>query len=115
MAGQSRATPKPAEFRLPAALLGAWGLAVLGGQMTAAGVLLIAGAMSIGQGRRPKRTEVCAYALAGALSVVLTSGVNFALVSDFRWLLVAPVILWLAATIFLWRRASGSAPDGRRE
>ena len=161
MAGQSRATPKPAEFRLPAALLGAWGLyqllaglyfiflrpgflpedirasgtsleavrsaapgieawlqwvfAVLGGQMAAVGVLVMGGAVSIWQGRRPKRTEVGAYAVAGAFSVVVMSGVNFALVSDFRWLLVAPVILWVAAIISLWRRAPGSALDGRRE
>ena len=161
MAGESRATPKPAEFRFPAALLGAWGLyqllaglyfiflrpsflpedmrvsgtslevvriaapgieawlqwvfAVLGGQMAAVGVLVISGAMSIGRGRRPTRTEVGAYAVAGAFSVVVMSGVNFALVSDFRWLLVAPVILWLAATIFLGRWASGSASDGREE
>ena len=89
--------------------------AVLGGQMVAVGVLVIGGAVSIGQGRDPMRTEVVAYAVAGAFSVVVMSGVNFALVSDFRWLLVAPVILWLAAIIFLWRRAQGSAADDRRE
>lgn len=153
--------PGPFELRIPAALLGAWGLyqvlaglyfiilrpgflpedmrasgtsleairsaapgieawlrwvfAVLGGQMAAVGVLVIGGAVTIGQGRRPKQTDVCAYAVAGAFSVVVMSGVNFALVSDFRWLLVAPVILWVAAIFSIWRRASGSASEGRRE
>ena len=83
--------------------------------MAAVGVLVMGGAMSIWQGRRPKPAEVGAYAVAGAFSVVVMSGVNFALVSDFRWLLVAPVILWVAAIFSLWRRASGSASDGRRE
>lgn len=155
MGGENRETPGPAESRLAAALLGAWGFyqllvglyfiflrpsflpedirasgttleavrgaapgieawlqwvfAVLGGQMAAVGVLVIGGAISIGQGRRPKQAEVGAYAVAGALSVVVMSGVNFALVSDFRWLLVAPAILWLAAIILLGRRAFGGA------
>lgn len=86
-----------------------WVFAVLGGQMAAVGVLVVGAAVGIGQGRRPKRTEVGAYAVAGAFSVVMMSGVNFALVSDFRWLLVAPVILWLAAIILLGRRAFGGA------
>ena len=77
--------------------------------MAAVGMLAIGGAMSIAQDRRPKWIEVGAYAVAGAFSVVVMSGVNFALGSDFRWLLVTPVILWLAAVILLGRRTFGGA------
>ena len=65
------------------------------------------GAVSIARGRRPNRLEVGAYVIAGLLSVVMMSAVNFALASDFRWLLVAPVIFWLAAVITVGRRAFG--------
>ena len=86
-----------------------WVFAVLGGQMAACGALLIGGAFSVVRGRRPERLEMTAYAVAGFLSVVLMSGVNFALASDFRWLLVVPVILWLAALITVGRLTFGSA------
>lgn len=77
--------------------------------MAACGALLLGGAFSVWRGRRPGRVEVGTCIAAGFLSVVLMSGVNFALASDFRWLLVAPVILWLAAITILGRRAFGSA------
>lgn len=38
-------------------------------------------------------------ALAGVLTVVLMSATNFALRSDFRWLLLAPALVWLAGLI----------------
>ena len=77
--------------------------------MAACGAIVMGGAFSVVRGRRPERLEMGAYAIAGFLSVVLMSGVNFVLASDFRWLLVAPVILWLAALIAVGRRAFGSA------
>lgn len=77
--------------------------------MAAGGVLVMSGAFGLAQGRRPKRVELCAYIAAGFLSVVLMSGVNFALVSDFRWFLVAPAFLWLSAIIILGRGALGNA------
>jgi hypothetical protein len=40
-----------------------------------------------------------ALALVGALTVGLMSAVNFALHSDFRWLLILPPIVWAAATL----------------
>ena len=84
-----------------------WVFAVLGGQMAACGAIVMGGAVSIARGRRPNRLEVGAYVIAGLLTVVMMSAVNFALASDFRWLLVAPVILWLAAVITVGRRAFG--------
>ncbi len=83
-----------------------WVFAVLGGQMAAAGILVMGGALSITQGRRVGRTDMATYAAAGALSVGLMALANFALGSDFRWLLVAPVLLWLTALVVLGREAS---------
>ena len=77
--------------------------------MAALGLPVMGGAFSIVWDRLPERVEVGTYAAAGFLSVVLISGVNFALGSDFRWLLVAPVILWLAAMMLLGRRTFDSA------
>ena len=36
----------------------------------------------------------------GALTIGLMSAVNFALESDFRWLLVAPPVEWALALLF---------------
>ena len=155
MAGEDQGTHSPAEHRLAAVLLGAWGFyqviaglyfiflrpsflpedlrasattleavraaapgiegwlqlvfTVMGGQMAAGGVLVRGGAFSLAQGRCPGRVELGTYVVAGFLSVVLMSGVNFALASDFRWLLVAPAILWLSAIIILGHGALGRA------
>ena len=38
-------------------------------------------------------------ALTGALTVALMSVTNFALNSDFRWLLLVPVLVWLAGLV----------------
>jgi len=86
-----------------------WVFAVLGGQMAACGAVLFGSAFGLWRGRRPGREEVGAYLVAGLLSVVLMSAVNFTLGSDFRWLLVVPVILWIAALIAVGRRAFGRA------
>lgn len=80
---------------------------VLGGQMAAVGVLIIGAAVAVGRGHRPDPVAMAAYGFAGLLSVMLMSGVNFALGSDFQWFLVAPVFVWLAAMILLGRRALG--------
>ena len=82
---------------------------VLGGQLAASGVLLLGAAVRVGRGHRPGKVETVTYVVAGLLSVTLMSGVNFALGSDFRWLLIVPVILWLAAVIVLGRPAFSSA------
>lgn len=84
-----------------------WVFAVLGGQMAAAGILVICGAARIAQDRRWQRLEIWAYGTAGLASVVLMSAINFALGSDFRWLLVVPVLLWLIALIALARSEIG--------
>lgn len=85
--------------------------AVLGGQMAASGFLLIGAAVRVLQGHRPEKVALAMYVAAGLLSVALMSGVNFALVSEFRWLLVVPVVLWLAAMIVLGRQVLGKTPQ----
>lgn len=67
---------------------------VMGGFMAGAGVLtLFVAAVAM-----PSRLKGTSWALAisGALTVALMSATNFALQSDFRWLLLVPALVWLA-------------------
>lgn len=72
---------------------------VMGGFMAGGGVLVL----HIAQRTLPDRSRatLVTLALTGLLTVGLMSGVNFALHSDFRWLLVLPPLVWLAALLFL--------------
>ena len=67
---------------------------VMGGFMAGAGVLTLFVA-TVAMPPRLKGTS-WAIALSGALTVVLMSATNFALYSDFRWLLFVPALVWLA-------------------
>ena len=53
----------------------------------------------------PAPLTTTALALAGAASVVLMSAVNFAIDSDYKWLMLLPALLWTAgmAALFLNR------------
>jgi len=76
---------------------------VLGGFMAGAGVLTVFGA-TVAMPLRLKGTS-WAVALSGALTVTLMSATNFALHSDFRWLLLVPALVWCAAfVLYLARR-----------
>ena len=68
---------------------------VVGGFMAGAGVLIA----YVGWKVMPLRTRgmTAALALTGTLTLVLMSAVNFALQSDFRWLLALPAIAWFIA------------------
>lgn len=70
---------------------------VMGGFMAGAGVLTVFVA-TVAMPPRLKGTS-WALALSGVLTVALMSATNFALQSDFRWLLLAPAMLWLAGLI----------------
>jgi hypothetical protein len=72
---------------------------VLGGFMAGAGVLTLFVALSAAAPRPRGTTQ--ALALSGLLTVGLMSATNFALHSDFRWLLVVPALLWLAGLVLL--------------
>lgn len=72
---------------------------VMGGFMGTAGVLTLHAAS--GLQREADDGALLVLALAGMTGVGLMSGVNFALHSDFRWLLLAPPVLWLLAVVVL--------------
>jgi hypothetical protein len=74
---------------------------VMGGFMAAAGGLVAYLAVFV----LPLRPKVVMplMLVTGALSVGLMSAVNFALGSDFRWLLAVPAAVWLAAVLLYVR------------
>ncbi len=88
------------QLRLSAPGLEAWlqkVFTVMGGFMAGAGVLTVLVA-TVAMPLRAKGTS-WALAIAGALTVVLMSATNFALHSDFRWLLLLPALVWLAGLV----------------
>ena len=70
---------------------------VMGGFMAGAGVLTVLMA-TVAMPARLKGTS-WALALAGVLTVALMSATNFALRSDFRWLLLVPALVWTAGLV----------------
>ena len=70
---------------------------VMGGFMAGAGVLTLFVALKV----LPSRLKGSAptLALSGLLTVALMSATNFALDSDFKWLLLIPALAWLAGFI----------------
>ena len=71
---------------------------VLGGFIAGTGVLTVFIALA----PAPRRTgTLLALALSGLSTVGLMSASNFALHSDFRWLLLVPAVLWFAGLLVL--------------
>lgn len=70
---------------------------VMGGFMAGAGVLIAYFGWRVMPLRLRGTTLV--LALTGALTIGLMSAVNFALHSDYRWLLLLPPVAWLAALL----------------
>lgn len=68
---------------------------VMGGFMAGAGVLTIFVAKLAAPA--PRKASTLALGLAGALTVAWMSAVNFALDSDFKWLLLMPPVFWFCA------------------
>jgi len=87
---------------------------VLGGQMAAVGCLLGVSAVHLMRGRTVGGFELVQIGLAGLLSVALMSAVNFALESDFRWLLILPVLAW-AVGLALAAIGGDAAPAETKE
>lgn len=75
---------------------------VMGGFMAGCGVLVLFLARRAVPAGLPGTTA--ALALAGVVTVGVMSGVNFALHSDFRWLLAVPPLLWAAGVVLHARR-----------
>ena len=82
---------------------------VMRGQMAALGVAIIALGLRLLSPRTRPLLETLALALAGLLSAGVMCLTNFALGSDFKWALLAPVILWVLAICL-----AASSPEGRR-
>lgn len=71
--------------------------AVMGGFIAGTGVLTVFIAwVAMPAGFRGTSWVI---ALTGALTVALMSATNFALNSDFKWLLLVPVLVWLAGLV----------------
>ena len=78
---------------------------VMGGFMAACGVLVV----FISMRASPQERQAIGIALGcvGLLTVVVMSGINFMLDSDFKWLLLAPAVLWTAGiAVYLLERRS---------
>ena len=71
---------------------------VMGGFMASTGVLTV----FVATVAMPPRLKGASWAIAlsGVLTVALMSATNFALHSDFRWLLLVPALVWLAGLVF---------------
>ena len=85
---------------------------VMGGFMAGAGVLTV----FVATAALPLRLKGTPWALgiSGALTVVLMSATNFALHSDFRWLLLLPALVWLAGLVaYLAKRGAASVDHDR--
>ncbi|MEO8179765.1 MAG: hypothetical protein ABI895_13100 [Deltaproteobacteria bacterium] len=70
---------------------------VMGGFMTGTGVLTV----FVATAAMPARVKGTSWAmaLAGALTVALMSATNFALDSEFKWLLLFPALSWLVGLV----------------
>ena len=69
--------------------------AVLGGHAIAAGGLTLF--VALADVRGGGIAAIVALALAGGASIGLMTAVNFAIRSDFRWMLLGTAVLWTAA------------------
>lgn len=80
---------------------------VMGGFMASTGVLTLFMAF-VAIPARASGTS-WAMALSGVLGVALMSATNFALGSQFKWLLLAPALIWLVAVAIYIKERSHSA------
>jgi hypothetical protein len=85
---------------------------VMGGFMAGAGVLTV----FVATAAMPPRLKGTPWviAMAGAFTVVLMSATNFALHSDFRWLLLVPALAWLVGLVIYIAadRGANAIPGG---
>ncbi len=70
---------------------------VLGGYIAATGILTMA--LAATAYRQHRRSAAIAAASAGAVSIGLMSAVNFAIGSDFKWVLSAIAALWACSIV----------------
>jgi hypothetical protein len=85
---------------------------VLGGHAVATGLLVMLTAILLGL-RPISLTALAFIATAGSASVGLMSAMNFAIHSDFRWLLLLPALVWAGAALLLAGEWIGQEADAR--
>ena len=81
---------------------------VLGGHIVSAGLLILLAAILLWCHRDNSRMALALVAAAGLASVALMSAVNFAIQSDFRWLLLLPAVAWTTAVLLLVAEPRGA-------
>jgi hypothetical protein len=79
---------------------------VLGGHAVATGFLITLAVILLWN-RAVSLMALALIATAGGASVVLMSATNFAIDSDFRWLLLLPALAWAGAVVLLAREWVG--------
>ena len=84
---------------------------VLGGHAVAAGLLMILAVMLLWN-RAISLATLALIVCAGIASMALMSAVNFAIHSNFRWLLLLPVLLWACAVLLLSAEWTGGRSVG---
>jgi hypothetical protein len=77
-----------------------WVFTVLGGHAASSGLLVLLAAVLLWR-RAVEPVALLLLVAAGGVSAMLMSGVNFAIHSDFRWLLLLPALTWLTAIVLL--------------
>ena len=82
---------------------------VLGGYAVATGVLAITLAATSFRAR--SRGAAIGAAIGGAASIGLMAAVNFAIRSDFQWVLLSIALLWLCSLGLFWLEAKSERPD----
>jgi hypothetical protein len=103
----------PAELQSIGPRLGSWlthVFRVMGGYITATGVLTVALAATSFRDRHP--VAAIGVVLGGALSIGWMAAVNFLINSDFKWVLLGMALVWACSLLlFIWEvvRLPGAA------
>lgn len=82
---------------------------VLGGYAVATGVLTIA--LAATSFRAHSRVAALGALIGGAASIGLMAAVNFAIGSDFKWVLLGIALLWLCSLVVFWLETRNERPD----
>lgn len=81
---------------------------VLGGYAVATGVLTIA--LAATSFRAHSRGAAIGALIGGAASIGLMAAVNFAINSDFKWVLLGIALLWLCSLVLFWLESRNERP-----
>jgi hypothetical protein len=82
---------------------------VLGGYAVAAGVLTIT--LAATSFRAHSRGAAIGATIGGAASIGLMAGVNFAIGSDFKWVLLGIALLWMCSLGLFWLETRSHRPE----